>query len=285
MNIADCSSITLGISPCPNDTYIFHALLHGLCKLNGFDDYELDAMLLDVEQLNKLALERKLAVSKLSVGVVAEVMNDYALLSSGGALGWACGPLVVARKPSSISSLRNASIAIPGKSTTANLLLDLHGVFCGERKEMIFNEIIPAVVNGKVDLGVIIHEGRFTYQDYGLTKILDLGDWWESEFAMPIPLGVIAVRRDVTLSLARAIQEAIAQSLVYARANPRASADFIRHNAQEMDATVTSAHIETFVNKFSEDLGSMGRSAIEQLVGHAARRMGKNLPAQGLFLL
>ncbi|WP_291441175.1 1,4-dihydroxy-6-naphthoate synthase [Desulfovibrio sp.] len=273
-------SMGLGLSPCPNDTYIFHALLHGLVPAPA----ALKPHMADVEELNTLARRGQLEVTKLSLGVVAEVMDNYALLSSGAALGWGCGPLVVARKKLSPQDWKNATVAVPGMLTTANLLLTLHGGFQGPRREMLFSDVMPAVANGEADMGLVIHEGRFTYEKLGLTRVLDLGQWWESEFHLPLPLGAIAVRRDVPLPLARRIQGAITGSLAHANAHPEASRQYVRAHAQEMADSVTQAHIKTFVTNFSLDLGGEGRSAIEHLVGRAAELSGKTLPAEGLFL-
>ena len=273
-------SLSLGLSPCPNDTYIFHALLHGLVPAPvAFRPH-----LADVEELNGMARRKELDVTKMSLGAAARIMDDYALLASGAALGWGCGPLVVAREPLPPEAWATARVAVPGLLTTANLLLTLHGGFQGPRQEMLFNEVMPAVARGDADLGVIIHKGRFTYQRLGLTKLLDLGEWWEGAFHVPLPLGAIAVRRNVPLETARAVQTAIAASLSYARAHPQASGDFVRAHAQELEESVTRAHIETFVTDYSLDLGEAGRAAIEQLVGRAAMLEGLRIPPQGLFL-
>lgn len=272
--------VSLGISPCPNDTYIFHALLEGLvpspCKL--------DLYMADVEELNNRALAGTSEVTKLSVGVVPEIMDRYALLHSGAALGWGCGPLVVAREPLTEEAMRAARVAVPGRRTTANLLLELHGGFQGPREEMIFDAVIPAVAEGRVECGVIIHEGRFTYGQYGLCRLLDLGEWWESAFAVPLPLGAIAVRRDMERETALAVQEAIRASLEYAHEHSEASREFVRRHAREMDPAVTASHIRTFVTEYSLDLGKQGRDAVELLVGRAAARSGRTLPEAGLFL-
>ncbi len=273
-------SLRLGLSPCPNDTYIFHALLHGLVPAPA----ALIPHMADVEELNTLARQGQLEVTKLSLGVVAEIMDDYALLSSGAALGWGCGPLVVARKELSPEEWKNATVAVPGLLTTANLLLTLHGGFQGPRREMLFSDVMPAVARGEADMGLVIHEGRFTYEKLGLTKVLDLGQWWESEFHLPLPLGAIAVRRDVPLALARRIQGAITGSLAHANAHPEASREYVRAHAQEMADSVTQAHIKTFVTNFSLDLGAEGRAAIEHLVDRSAALSGKKLPEEGLFL-
>lgn len=273
-------TMTIGLSSCPNDTYIFHALLHGLVPAPA----PLASHMADVEELNGLARRKRLPVSKISLGVIPYIMDDYAILSSGAALGWGCGPLVVAREALPESAWKNARVAIPGLMTTANLLLDLHGGFQGPRQDMLFSDVMDAVISGRADIGVIIHEGRFTYGEHGLVKLLDLGQWWESVYRAPLPLGAIAVRRDVPAATARAVQDAIRQSLDYANAHPDASREYIRACAQELSDEVTQAHIRTFVTDFSRDLGPDGRSAIERLVGRAAATLGRPLPADGLFL-
>ncbi|MDR2055401.1 MAG: 1,4-dihydroxy-6-naphthoate synthase [Desulfovibrio sp.] len=276
----DAAVLSLGLSPCPNDTYIFHALLHGLVEF----PFHVKPHMADVEELNALAKSGALDVTKLSLGVVPHIMRDYALLSSGAALGWGVGPLVVARNPLPEEAWRRARVAVPGLMTTANLLLDLHGGFQGERREMLFSDVMPAVRRGGADMGVIIHEGRFTYERQGLVKILDLGEWWESAFHVPLPLGAVAVRRDVPGQTALAVQKAVAESLAYANGHPGASEKFVRAHAQEMEEKVMREHIRTFVTGFSQDLGLAGRAAIEALVARAAKLRGREMPAQGLFL-
>lgn len=255
-------------------------MLHGLVPVPA----PITPHMADVEELNNLARQKALDVTKMSLGATTEIMQDYALLSSGAALGWGCGPLVVARKNLKPEDWRNATVAVPGLLTTANLLLTLHGGFQGPRKEMLFSDVMSAVSNGEADLGLIIHEGRFTYARQGLVKLLDLGQWWEAEFSLPLPLGAIAVRRDLPIPLARRVQNTITASLAYANAHPGDSREFIRSHAQEMEESVTSAHIKTFVTDFSLDLGPAGRAAIQSLVGRAADIMGKTLPSEGLFL-
>lgn len=280
MSALQPQNLSFGLSPCPNDTYIFHAMLHGLVPIPA----PFKPHMADVEELNTLARQKALDVTKMSLGATTEIMQDYALLSSGAALGWGCGPLVVARKNLKPEDWRNATVAVPGLMTTANLLLTLHGGFQGPRKEMLFSDVMAAVSNGEVDLGLIIHEGRFTYARQGLVKLLDLGQWWEAEFSLPLPLGAIAVRRDLPVALARRVQNTITASLAHANAHPNDSREFIRAHAQEMDESVTSAHIKTFVTDFSLDLGPAGRAAIGTLVSRAAEIMGKTLPSEGLFL-
>lgn len=259
-------SLTLGLSPCPNDTFIFHALLHGLLPADLRGPHEIITHMADVEELNQLALSGELEVSKISVGVLPRVLDKYRALASGAALGWGAGPLLVSRRPLSEEELKSAAIAIPGKYTTANTLLNLRGGFDGPRLEMIFNEVMPAVESGKADAGLIIHEGRFTYQSRGLRKIMDMGEWWEAEFNVPLPLGVIIVRRDMDVELARRLERAISASLRFAWSNPEASRSFIRSRAQEMDEDVMESHIKTFVTEYSENLGEAGKDAIKKLL-------------------
>ncbi|MDR3362073.1 MAG: 1,4-dihydroxy-6-naphthoate synthase [Desulfovibrio sp.] len=273
------AQLSLGLSPCPNDTFIFHALLHGLVP----SPVHIEPHFADVEKLNTLTRQKQLEVSKISLGAVAHIMDAYALLNSGAALGWGCGPLVVARERLPQKTWLTARVATPGPLTTANLLLDLHGGFQGPRLPMLFNEIMPSVARGEADMGVIIHEGRFTYQRVGLKKILDMGEWWEETFRVPLPLGAIVARRDLPLRTARAMQTAIAASLAHARVHPDDSRDFIRAHAQELEESVTQAHIATFVTDFSLDLGAQGRAAIETLVGKAAAMQGRRMPRE-LFL-
>lgn len=272
--------LSLGISPCPNDTHIFHALLHGRVP----SPVSVRVHMADVEELNQMARRQVLDATKISLGAVADIMDAYALLSSGAALGWGCGPLLVARKNAQPASWKTAAVAVPGRMTTAGLLLTLHGEFQGPRTEMLFSSVMPAVARGEVDLGLVIHEGRFTFEKLGLVKVLDLGQWWEAAHALPLPLGAIAVRRDLHEATALGLQKAIADSLAYANAHPLESRDFVRAHAQEMDDAITSQHIKTFVTEYSMDLQEAGRSAIEVLVSEAARLAGRDLPEKSLFL-
>lgn len=271
--------ITLGLSPCPNDTFIFHALLSGLTAVPYAGAVEVEPVMADVEELNKLAVSGSLMASKISLGVVPVILDRYRLLSAGAALGWGCGPLVVARRPMGSGEIEKAPVLVPGKSTTANLLLNLHGGFRGPRVEMLFSEIMPALTRGDFELGVIIHEGRFTFHKHGLCKIVDLGEWWEENRGLPLPLGAIAVRRDVPPELARALEKGIAQSLEHAWKNPAASRPFIKRHAQELSEEVIQAHINTFVTRYSAELGKTGRQAIRALLGS-----GGNPAPESIFL-
>lgn len=266
--------LSLGLSPCPNDTYIFHALLHGLVRPEYEEAIEFEPVFADVQALNLAALAGNLPVTKVSAGVLPHILDKYAVLASGGAMGWGCGPLVVARS-ADIDPVR-ALAAIPGRHTAANRLLDLHGGFVGARMEMIFSEIMPAVVSGQADIGVIIHEGRFTYQTHGLIRLLDLGEWWEGKYGLPLPLGTIVIRRDIAPVLGPALEAAIAASIHYANARPKASLEFVRSHAQELDDDVTRAHISAFVTEYSIDPGQRGRAALSHFLG--------GLPESSIFL-
>lgn len=271
---------TLGISPCPNDTFIFDALIHARFAC----PFSVRAHMADVEELNTLAGKGALDITKLSLAAALKVLDRYVLLRSGAALGRGCGPLVTARPGLARDAWPTARIAIPGRLTTANLLLTLNGQFTGPREEMAFDAVMPALQSGRADLGVIIHEGRFTYAQRGLGLVCDLGEWWETTARMPLPLGVIAVRRDMHPQAALAVETAIRESLLFARTNPEAGKPFIRSHAQEMDPDVMAAHIATFVTDFSLDLGAEGQNAIRALLEAGARETGTPLPELPIFI-
>ena len=262
-------TLTLGYSPCPNDTFIFHALTHGLVATPGFAIRE---RLEDVETLNRLALEGILDLTKVSYHALGHLRERYALLRSGGALGRGCGPLVIATRPLAMAELRGRRIAIPGELTTANLLLQLSGEGFDNVVAMPFDRIVPALRAGEAEAGVIIHETRFTYQQAGFHAVQDLGAWWEAETGLPIPLGGILARRDLGPELIGAVGAAIRASLEYARTHPGAARSYIREHAQELDAAVTDAHIALYVNDFSLDLGDEGIRAVNTLLARAEAR-------------
>ncbi len=276
---SNLQSLTLGYSPCPNDTYIFYALSNGRVKI----PFKLDVSLADVEKLNQLLTQGRLDISKLSVSVVPQILDEYRLLRSGGAIGRGCGPLIVSRRQARIQDLREATIAVPGMLTTAHLLLRLEGTHRGSCLPMQFDRIMPAVSAGEVDAGVIIHEGRFTFQSYGLHKVLDLGQWWENETGLPLPLGAIAIRRSLGGELAGIVENKIRESLRYSMANPGESWHYIRRHAQEMDPEVIRRHIETFVNDFSLDAGVEGERALRIIIEAACKLDGKPFPEHSLF--
>lgn len=261
--------LTLGYSPCPNDTFIFHALVHGLVAAPGFAVRE---RLEDVETLNRLALAGTLDLTKVSYHAFGHLRQDYVLLRSGGALGRGCGPLVVAPRPTRMSELRGKRIAIPGMLTTANLLLQLFGEGFEAVVPMPFDRIMPALKNGETEAGVIIHESRFTYREAGFHAVQDLGAWWETKTGLPIPLGGILARRDLGERLITTIDKAIRASLEYARAHPHEAHNYIRAHAQELDPSVIAAHINLYVNDFSLDLGEEGLQAVTMLLSQAEAR-------------
>jgi len=258
--------LTLGFSPCPNDTFIFDALVHGRIDTGGLGFTE---RLEDVETLNRLAGEGALDVTKVSYGAIPHLLRDYVLLRSGGALGRGCGPLIVARRGLTPDELRTARIAIPGRNTTANLLLRLYAPGAAPGIERVYHEIMPAVASGEVDAGLIIHESRFTYPEHGLVRVADLGEWWEATTGLPIPLGGILARRALGGEAIRALEDGIRRSVEYAYAHPDASRDYIRAHAREMDDAVQQQHIDLYVNRYSVNLGDDGAAAVEALFARA----------------
>ena len=253
----------LAISTCPNDTFIFHALIHGLVQCPGMPDLKFQLTLGDVEELNHLAQSGKVDVCKISAAAYARVERDYALLSSGGALGFGCGPVIVARP----GVKEFGSIAVPGEMTTAAALLERHGGYTGERRFMRFDKIMPAVLAGEVDAGVLIHEGRFVFQQKGLELVLDLGAWWEESFAIPLPLGVIVARRTLGETFITAMEQGIARSIEFAQLHPVAALPYINSLAQELDGTCIQQHVDTYVTPYSLDMGDTGRRALDLLLG------------------
>jgi len=271
-------TLSLGYSPCPNDTFIFHALVKGIVGAEGLEFRE---RLEDVETLNRLAAEGALDVTKVSYGAIPQLVRGYVLLRSGGALGRGCGPLVVAREALGQGDLAGRRIAIPGRNTTANLLLRLYAPGAAPGVEMVYSDIMPAVARGEVDAGLIIHESRFTYADHGLVSVVDLGEWWEHTTGLPIPLGGILARRDLGAETIQAIDDALRRSVEHAFADPSASREYVRAHAQEMDDVVTQQHIDLYVNRFSVDLGDEGERAIHELFarGRAAGIIAHDVPS------
>lgn len=271
MNIFD--QVTIGYSPCPNDTYIFYALMHGMVPLHrvAFAEPKLE----DVETLNEWAMQGVLDVSKLSFHALGHVLDQYELLNSGAALGRGCGPLLVSGSKDRPANLGDWSIAIPGRYTTAAMLLKLYRPGCRNLKVMRFDTIMDAVSRGEVDGGVIIHESRFTYREQGLECIQDLGAWWEETTALPIPLGCIAASRALDQEMRREIDAAIGASIEWARANPGECDAYIRTHAQELADKVVHSHIDLYVNEYSVHLGEEGHAAVRELLSRGA--------AAGLF--
>ncbi len=258
--------LSLGYSPCPNDTYSFYALVHG--HLEGAP--EVREVLEDIETLNGLAAQGALDVVKVSFHAFGHFLSDYCLLHSGGALGRGCGPLVVAREGFVTDTLATNRVAIPGRMTTAALLLRLFAPALTEVVEMPFHHILEATRSGEVDAGVIIHESRFTYPKLGLKKVVDLGEWWESTTGHPIPLGGIAARRGLGEDRISHIDAALRRSVEYAHAHPEQVRDYVAAHAQEMEREVMEAHIALYVTEYTLDYGSDGEAAITDLLARAA---------------
>lgn len=271
------SPLTLGYSPCPNDTFIFHGLVHGLvpCAAGPFRE-----RLEDVETLNRLVLAGELDISKVSYHLLGHIRDRYCLLTAGGALGRGCGPLVVSRRFTRMAELTGRRIAVPGSYTTACLLLRLFDPTLDQLVFMPFHEIMPSIVRGEVDAGVIIHESRFTFQEHGLVELQDLGEWWERQSGHPIPLGGIVARRSLGQATVAAVNGALRASVAHARARPAAAAAYIRAHAQELADEVCAAHIDLYVNDFSLELGGEGKAAVDALLTMAQAR-GLIPPATG----
>jgi len=256
-------ALTFGFTPCPNDAFAFHALVHGLVEA----PFEVEPVLLDIEELNHRAREEELDLTKLSFGAAGTVGDSYRLLRSGAALGRGAGPLVVAREEMNLKEAAAGRIAVPGLDTTAFLLLRLAAPALGEVIELRYDHILGAVERGEVDAGLIIHESRFTYADHGLVAVADLGEWWEGETDLPVPLAGIFARSGVD---ADPVETAIRASVEYAFAHPVASREYVRALSQELSDEVCEAHIALYVNEHSVDLGDEGLAAIERLAGQAA---------------
>jgi 1,4-dihydroxy-6-naphthoate synthase len=274
--------LSLGFSPCPNDTFIFEALVHGRVDTEGIS---FDWFLADVEELNRRAMEGSVDITKMSFHAYAVAAANYLILDSGSALGRNNGPLVVSRRKLYPDELENALIAIPGKYTTANLFFSIFWPGASRKREYLFSDIPEAVMSGEVDAGIIIHETRFTYQALGLKKVADTGEYWEKMTGMPVPLGGIVVNRGVNEDIAAKVSRSIRRSIEYAWADPSASLDFIRRNAREIDAAVTKEHISLFVNSFSLSLGEEGKAAIERLYSVARERKVIDAIPERIFLL
>jgi 1,4-dihydroxy-6-naphthoate synthase len=254
--------LTLGFSPCPNDTFIFDAMVHGRIDTEGL---EFDYFLADVENLNTKALNAEVDITKISYHAYAYAAKDYLILDSGSALGHRNGPLLVTKTALDILDINGMKIAIPGKLTTANLLFSIAWPGATNKTEYLFSKIEDAVLNDEVDAGLVIHETRFTYFNRGLRKLADMGEYWESVTGLPIPLGAIVIKRSIPEEVALKVNRIIRRSLEYAYKDSFASYEFVSRNAREMDSTVMNNHIKLFVNEFTLDLGAEGRKAVTEL--------------------
>jgi 1,4-dihydroxy-6-naphthoate synthase len=262
--------LTIGFSPCPNDTFIFDALVNGKIDTKGL---EFDVLLEDVQTLNEWALQGKLDVSKISYGVYPKLLNSYNLLKSGGALGKGVGPLLITKNDlrftnaEELQTLVNDSlVAIPGINTTAHFLFTQAFPHAKNKQFMVFHEIEAAVLNSKVDCGVIIHENRFTYQQKGLHKLIDLGEYWEQSTGYPIPLGGIVAHNRIDADVRAKVDSLICKSLEYAFANYPLITDYVKQHSQEMSEEVMRQHIDLYVNDYSLDLGDEGMKAVNRFI-------------------
>jgi 1,4-dihydroxy-6-naphthoate synthase len=252
--------LTLGFSSCPNDTFIFDAMVHGRIDTEGL---EFDFFLTDVEELNRKAINSEVDITKISYHAYAYVAQNYLILDAGSALGHRNGPLLISKRIMDPSELTGARIAIPGKYTTANLLFSMAWPDAVNKTEYVFSSIEEALFKGEVDAGLIIHETRFTYYRRGLYKIADMGEYWENLTGLPIPLGAIVIKKDIHEDIAMKVNRIVRRSLEYAYYDSFASYDFVSRNAKEMDSTIMNNHIKLYVNDYTIDLGKNGKEAIQ----------------------
>lgn len=273
--------LSLGFSPCPNDTFIFDAMIHHKIDTEGLD---FEVIMADVEALNQRAFAQNLDITKLSYHAFAYLTEHYRLLDAGSALGNNCGPLLIAKRPMSEEEIKNAKIAIPGKYTTANFLLGIAYPEAQNKMETLFSDIEDAVLRGEVDAGLIIHENRFTYQQKGLIKLIDLGEFWETTTGMPIPLGGIVIKNSLPLDVQQKVNRVMQRSVQFAFDNPKSSLDFVRAHSQEMEESVMYQHINLYVNAYTVNLGEKGRAAVQHLFDVAKEKQIIPSIDQSIFL-
>jgi 1,4-dihydroxy-6-naphthoate synthase len=252
-------NLSIAYSPCPNDTYIFDALAHRKIPMN---DLSFECFLADVEELNRAAQMATFDISKISIAAYPSIADKYQILNSGSALGKNNGPLLISKKPFTTKDINTLRIAIPGIHTTANLLLSIAFPDAKNKTPMLFSDIEEAVLKGDVDAGLIIHESRFTYQAKGLKKVIDLGEYWQETFDMPVPLGCIVVKRSLSNETKKSIDNIIYRSLDFANKNKQSSQAYIKEHAQNMEDDTIAKHIGLYVNDFSLSLGQKGKEAI-----------------------
>ena len=258
----------IAISPCPNDTFMFWAMLHGQIDTFGLT---FSVAMRDIEQLNRAATEQEFDVVKISYAHYPKVSQAYQILTAGSAMGFGNGPLLVSRRKIYPDEVPHLLIAIPGVDTTANMLLTMAYPTATQKKEYLFSDIEEVVLSGEADAGLLIHETRFTYEQKGLRKIMDLGEYWEKETGLPLPLGAIAVRSDLPEVTKRQVNTALRESIRFALQNPRATEEFVVRHAQTMDIDVCRKHIALYVNEFSVELGEKGKQAIHTLLKMEAK--------------
>lgn len=267
--------IQLAFSPCPNDTFMMDALVHHRIS----HPYHLSTHLLDIQQLNESAINAQYDVSKISAATLPLIENTYQLLESGAAMGFGVGPILVSKYKLSAEKLTNCTIGIPGQNTTAHYLFRHFFPEANHKKYMLFSEIESAILDGRLDAGVLIHEGRFTYQSKGLQLIYDLGALWESTYQLPIPLGILVAKKSLGQSSIAIIDRMISESIQYAFDHPDASGDYVLQHSQEMSPEVTRQHIQLYVNKYSVHMGTNGHQALDFLLGKIPSETSKQLKA------
>ena len=261
--------LTLGFSPCPNDTFIFDALVNGKIDTEGL---EFDYFLADVEDLNRRAFNAHSDITKISCHAYAYASGNYLILDSGSALGYGSGPLLISREQIRNEDVKNAVIAIPGRYTTANLLFSIAWPDARNKREYLFSEIVNTILEGKADAGLIIHETRFTYAEKGLVKIADMGEFWEKLTGLPVPLGFIVINRRIPGDIALKFNRVLRRSIEYARKHSSQQQEFVTSNAREIEKSVISRHIDLYVNDFTLTLGPVGRKAVSELYRIAAEK-------------
>jgi len=274
------TKLSIGFSPCPNDTFIFDALIHGKIDTEGLD---FEVHMADVEELNQMAFRGELDITKLSYHAFLHILEEYIMMDSGSALGNNCGPLLI-KNAGAENPIKTDLIAIPGKYTTANFLLNYAFPDLQNKQELLFSDIESAIKNKEVSAGLIIHENRFTYTDRGFEKVKDLGEHWEKSTGMPIPLGGIAIKRNLDKALQEKVQRLIRKSLEFAFENPAESLGFVKQHAQDMDAEVMQKHINLYVNDYSLSLGEKGKEAIQYMYEFSVNENLIVETEQGLFV-
>ncbi|MBM3421486.1 MAG: 1,4-dihydroxy-6-naphthoate synthase [Bacteroidetes bacterium] len=261
--------LTLGFSPCPNDTFIFDAMVHGRIDTEGL---EFEYRLAGVDELNRLAIKSEPDIVKISYHAYAYAAHNYLILDSGSALGYRSGPLLIGKRHLSHDEISKASVAIPGEYTTANLLFSIAWPEARNKKVYLFSDIERALLDEEIDAGLIIHETRFTYARKGLVSLADMGDYWGRLTGLPVPLGAIVIRRSIDGEIAQKVNRVLRRSIGYAYSDSLASYQFVSSNAREMDSDVMNSHIRLYVNEFTMSLGEEGRAAVSKLFAVATER-------------
>ncbi len=260
--------IKFGFSSCPNDTFIFYALVNKKIDTYGYD---FDFVIADVEELNRMALEGETDVTKISYNAYGKVAGDYVLSNFGSALGKNNGPLIISKQYETINELRDKKIAVPGFNTTANLLMSIAFPELNNKKEYLFSDIEEAILQGETDAGLIIHETRFTYADKGLKKVVDLGEWWETEYNLPLPLGGICIKRNLPEETIKLIDDIIGKSVKYGLEHPEETKPYIKKYAQETEESVIENHIALYVNEYTAHIGEDGKKSVKFLLEQGAK--------------